>query len=192
MTAKAQLGPTDLMFPIPAALIACGDRDYQNVLTVAWIGMVDSQTVGIGLLKNSYSLGIIREKQAFSVNIPPTKLLEAVDYCGIASGRSADKWAATGLTARTDTASGVPIVAECPVNLECRLLREIELENLVLLLGKITETYVDADKVTLVGGQPRVDPASLDPIVFFAVADEYWSLGRKLGDAFVVGKALLP
>lgn len=191
MTAKTKLGPTNLMFPIPAALIACGDRDYHNLLTVAWIGMVDSQTVGIGLLKNSYSLGIIRQKQAFSVNIPPTKLLEAVDYCGITSGRSTDKWAASGLTALTDTASGVPIVAECPVSLECRLIREIELENLVLLLGKITETHVDVDKVALVDGQPRIDTARMDPIVFFAVADEYWSLGRKLGKAFVVGKALL-
>jgi flavin reductase (DIM6/NTAB) family NADH-FMN oxidoreductase RutF len=188
---KRQLGVTNLFFPIPAALIVCGDQDYSNAVTVAWIGMVDSATVGIGLLKGSYSLGIIRDKGKFTVNIPPADLVKEVDYCGMVSGRNTDKFADTNLTPIKDTLTGVPIIKECPLNIECELIKDLELDNLVLLLGKIVGTHVDEDKVEMLDGKPKVDAAKMNPIVFFAVIDEYWSIGDKLGDAFSVGKVLM-
>jgi len=39
---KIQLGPSDAIFPVPAALVVSGTGDSANVMTVAWIGIVSS------------------------------------------------------------------------------------------------------------------------------------------------------
>ena len=57
----------------------------------------------------------------FTVNVPDTSLVAAVDYCGISSGRSTDKFADAGLTLVPSALVTTPIIAECPYNLECRV-----------------------------------------------------------------------
>ena len=69
---KKQLGPSDAIFPVPAALIVSGMNEDVNIITLAWIGIVSSTppTIGISLRKSRYSLGLIRKTKEFSVNIP--------------------------------------------------------------------------------------------------------------------------
>ena len=51
----------------------------------------------------------------------------ATDYCGVRSGRDTDKWADMGLTKEKASEVSVPLIRECPVNLECRVVRVDEL-----------------------------------------------------------------
>ncbi len=181
------MGPSDLFFPTPAALVVSGEAPHFNIITIAWIGMVDTEKVGIGLLKNQYSLALMRRTEAFTVNIPTSRLFREVDYCGIVSGKDTDKWKATGLTPVPTEKTKIPIIQECPLNIECELEREIELDDLVLVVGRFVETHVDEDKVEKEGGRLRIDCEKMDPLVYFAVGNEYWSVGEKQGDAFFSG-----
>ena len=56
---KKQLGPSDAIFPVPAALIVSGINEEANIITLAWIGIASSTppTIGISIRKTRYSLG---------------------------------------------------------------------------------------------------------------------------------------
>jgi len=78
--------------------------------------------VSISIRKATYSHGLIAAAGEFTVNLPTTSLLEKVDRCGTTSGRDVDKFAAYGLTAVPGDEVKAPLIAECPVNLECRVI----------------------------------------------------------------------
>ncbi len=184
---KRQIGPCNLFFPTPAALVVCGEEPNWNIITIAWIGMVDNEKIGIGLLKEQYSLKLIRSNPRFTVNIPSSNLFRETDYCGLVSGKEVDKFRKTGLTPVPTEKTGVPVIKECPLNIECNLHQEIELDDLVLIIGEFVETHVDVDKSSLKEGKLAIDCEKMLPLVYFALADEYWSVGKKLGNGFESG-----
>lgn len=112
-----------LLAPVPPTLVSCGAMDAPNVLTVAWTGMLQSQPpkTYIALRPERYSYELIRAAGEFVINLPTAALVRAVDYCGVRSGRDVNKFEAARLTAAPASAVGCPLVAECPVNLECRV-----------------------------------------------------------------------
>lgn len=190
---KKKLGQTDIFFPVPAALIGCGDPEEADIVVVASVGMVSSTppTIGISLDKRRYSLELIRKTKAFSVNIPSAELYKETDFCGLVSGRNANKFVLAGLTQIAGSKVRVPLIEECPFNLECQVVSEIELGDYVLILGEIVETHIDEDKMNSTGKADRIDIAKVNPLVYCATVREYWSIGLKLGDAFQAGKEIL-
>jgi flavin reductase (DIM6/NTAB) family NADH-FMN oxidoreductase RutF len=187
---KKALGASDTFFPVPAALVVSGTMDEPNIITVAWTGIMSSTppTVAVSLRNTRFSLEKIRERGDFTVNIPPARLFKEVDYCGLVSGRDADKFAVTGLHAIESSLVGAPIIEECPYNMECRVTGEREIGQWVVLFAEIVETHCDEDKTDATG--TRVDVSKADPLAYCAVVREYRELGRKLGDGFKAGNEL--
>lgn len=190
---KRQLGPMDIFFPVPTALIVSGTMENADVATIAWVGMVSSTppTVAVSFFKNRYSLENIRATKEFTVNIPSADLVREADFCGLASGRNVDKLTKTGLTPIPGNRTQTPIIKECPFNLQCQVIGEMELGDYVMILGEVLETHIDEDKVAMNNDHPKIDLAKVNPLVYAATVREYWSLGQKLGDAFQVGKELM-
>ena len=188
---KRRLGPTDIIFPVPAALVASGTLSCPNLLTVAWIGMMgsDPPILAISLKKSRYSLGIIRKEKEFTVNIPSAKHFREVDYCGLVTGRKRQKFQDCGFTAVPACVVKAPLVEECPFNLECKVLQDIEFGDWVVVFGEIVETHVDADKLDPQAG--KIDVQKIDPLVYCATVREYWNLGSRLGFGFIAGKELV-
>jgi len=71
-----------------------------------------------------------------------------------------DEITLTGLRTLPAERVAPPRIADSPVNLECRLHRELELGNTVFVVGEILCAHV-REEVTVDG---RVDPAKLRPI----------------------------
>ena len=187
---KQQRGASDVMFPIPAALIVSGHGDQVNVMTIAWIGMMSSTppTIGISMISSHYSVELIQATGEFTVNLPSAKQVEIVDYCGLISGRKRNKFTDTGLTPIPAVKIATPMIEECPYNMECVVKQRLELGDFTMFLGEIVETHVDAacvDEET-----QKIQVAQLDPLVYCAVIREYWSLGAKLGNGFQAGRDL--
>ena len=88
------------------------------------------------------------------------------------------------------TKIGTPIIKECPFNVECRVIREVELGEWVMILGEIVETHVDKDKINN-ENKNEIDIAKINPLVYCATVREYWNLGNKLGNSFHVGKEIV-
>jgi flavin reductase (DIM6/NTAB) family NADH-FMN oxidoreductase RutF len=164
--------------PVPVVLVSCGHGEQANILTIAWTGILCSNPpqVGIGVRPDRHSHGLIQATGEFVVNVPGEGLLDEVEYCGFVSGRDAHKFAASGLTLVPGSAVQTPIIAECPINLECRLVHTLPLGSHDLFIGEVVAVQLSE---AVLDERGRVDNDRLKPILF--TGDEYWGLGRLLG-----------
>ncbi len=164
--------------PVPVVLVSCGHGEQANVITIAWIGVLCSNPpqIGIGVRPDRHSHGLIQQTGEFVVNIPNEGLIDQVEYCGSVSGREVTKFAAQGLTPAAGSAVQTPVIAECPLNIECRLVHTLPLGSHDLFVGQVVAVQV-SEKV--LDKQERVDNNKLQPILF--TGDEYWRLGSSLG-----------
>lgn len=188
---KKQLGPTNIFFPIPPALIVSGRGGDANIITIAWIGIAASNppVISISVNKNRFSLDLIRSCGEFTVNLPSSRYFRETDYCGIVSGKETNKFEDTGFTPIESREIEIPIIKECPYNLECRTVNEVELGDYVVFLGEILETHIDSDKLDKFTNEINIE--KVDPLVYCAVVREYWSIGKMIGKGFDAGRDLI-
>ena len=137
--------------------------------------------------KATYSHGNIIRRKAFTVNVPSERHVKEADYCGMVSGRSVDKFAATGLTPVRGDVVDAPLIEECSLVLECRLAHTIELGLHTQFVGEIVDVKIDEESLDP-DGLPDVE--KLRPICFAPEARLYYGLGQSLGEAFSLGKTL--
>ncbi|MDR2966355.1 MAG: flavin reductase family protein [Methanobacteriaceae archaeon] len=184
---KTQIGAKDILFPVPPALIVTGLEDNRNIITIAWIGIVGSKppAIGISLHKSRYSLSLLRQTGEFTVNIPSKSDYIKVDYCGITSGKKRNKFKDTGFTKIDGTKVKVPIIKECPLNIECKIIKELDMSDWILIIGEILEINIDSDKINPDG---KVSVEKVNPLIYVPTIREYWSIGQKLGNSFDVGR----
>jgi flavin reductase (DIM6/NTAB) family NADH-FMN oxidoreductase RutF len=182
---KTKLGPQDILFPVPAALIVSGTMDKPNIVTVAWIGMISCvpPVLGIGIHKSRHSYKLIKKFREFSVNIPPADKYKEVDYCGIISGRDRNKFKDANLTPVKSGKIKTPIIKECPFNLECKLVKTLEVSEHTLFLGEILETHIDSDKVKNKTPQ-GINIDKVNPLVYFPTIRQYRKIGKRIGKSF--------
>lgn len=178
--AKRSVKPFRPVYPGPAGLITSVDSDGgANIITLGEVynlSIADPVIVGISMAPSRYSHELITNSGEFVVNLPTAAILEKVDRCGTTSGRKVDKFAQFGLTPLPAEKVAPPLIAECPVNLECRLLEtrtigDHDMFSGEVLVEHVDEAFLDAD------GRIAVD--RLDVLCY--LHGEYWSLGRRLG-----------
>jgi flavin reductase (DIM6/NTAB) family NADH-FMN oxidoreductase RutF len=118
------------------------------------------------------------------VNLPSTKLVKETDYCGLVSGRDVDK----GRLFETfyGKLKTAPMIIECPINMECKLIQTVSMDSHDVFVGEIIETYGD-DEILKNG---RVDTEKFEPILFITFDTKYWQLGESFAQAWNIGKEL--
>lgn len=186
------LGPRALLYPTPVVVVGSYDAAGRpNVMTAAWAGACCSQPpcVAVSIRPSRYSYGSISHRRAFTLGIASTEHVRQVDYFGLASGASEDKFTAAGLTpVRADTVDA-PYVAEFPVTLECRLLHTVELGVHTQFIGEVLD--VKADEAVL-GNAGLPDIEKVRPLLYAPGQSAYFAVGPRLARAFSVGKDLGP
>jgi len=177
---KVQVKPFRPVYPSPAALITSVDEDGKpNIVTLGEcfnLSIRQPVIVGIAIRTATYSHGLIRRQGEFTVNLPTVDLLEKVDGIGMVSGRACDKFNRFGLTPLPALKVAPPLIAECPVNLECKVLSEQQVGDHQLFLGEVVAQHVDADKLDA-AGQP--DPRRMGMFVF--ALQTYLAVGDVIG-----------
>ncbi|GAB4277758.1 MAG: flavin reductase family protein [Coriobacteriia bacterium] len=189
---KKRLGPQTRLYPMPVPLICSGTGDEANLMTVAWVTIAGTKPPAVAMVvgRRHRTLELMRECGEFTVNFASASYAMEVDYCGLAKGRDVDKWEATGLTKAPSAVVSPPIVAECPYNLECRVMQEIDLPTgSLLVVGEILEAHADEDVLAESGEDVSVE--AMDPLCYVTGVREYWRLGEKVGDAYSIGKSLM-
>ena len=128
--AKKQLGPTTNLFPMPAVLVAVKTGEHAaNILTVAWCGIVGGNPplMALEIGASHFSTPYIEAEGCFTVNVPSSGQVVGVDYCGMVSGTTdPDKPATCGWTMAPASQISAPLIAECPLNLECRIVKKVD------------------------------------------------------------------
>jgi flavin reductase (DIM6/NTAB) family NADH-FMN oxidoreductase RutF len=168
------------VFPSPAGLIVSADEGGKPNIMAAGeifnIGLKNPCIIGIALRKATYSHGLISRTGEFTANLPSRSLLEKVEGIGTVSGRDGrDKFADFGLSPLPSLKVRPPIVGECPVNLECKVLSVTVVGDHDLFLGEVLCMRVDADKL---GENQRM---LIERMESFLYAEwEYYAVGEKL------------
>ncbi len=155
-------------------------------MTAAWGGICCSvpPCVAVSLRKATYSYASIASRKAFTISVPSERYVKEADYFGMASGRSGDKFAATGLTPVRSELVDAPYVGEFPLVLECRLVHTLELGLHTEFVGEILDVKIDEDVLTK-SGVPNIE--KLLPMLFATESRTYYGVGRFLGKAFSIG-----
>jgi flavin reductase (DIM6/NTAB) family NADH-FMN oxidoreductase RutF len=149
----------------PVILLTCD----QNVMAAVSFHYYSTRPpcVQVGVRIDNWTHRLIQEKKEFGVNLPPVGLMEQVRYVGGVSGRQQDKWAATGLTRQPATEIDSVLVAECPVNLECRVVHQVQYKGShTWFIGQIVAVHID-------------DSTNRDDILLFW-QQEFRALGETL------------
>jgi flavin reductase (DIM6/NTAB) family NADH-FMN oxidoreductase RutF len=184
---KVKLGPQTLIYPKPAFLVGADVDRKPNFLTVAWGGIAcgSPPMVSVAIRKNRYTLMGIKQNMAFSLNVPSRDYVVETDYCGITSGSKTDKVADCGFQVFYGDLAGAPMIEECPVNLECKVDRILDLGSHYLVIGEIMEAHVSGDCLT--DGKP--DVRKIQPIAYITgQPGNYYCMGENVGEAFSIGK----
>jgi flavin reductase (DIM6/NTAB) family NADH-FMN oxidoreductase RutF len=188
--AKKALGPTTNLYPMPALLLAVRTgEDSANILTIAWAGIVGNGPALLALRIGGfhYSTPFIDREMSFTVNVPSSSQAVGVDYCGMVSGQQdPDKAATCGWTLLPATQIASPLIADCPLNFECRVVYKHPIGRGAIYIAEILETHVDEDLLDEAGD---IDAALLDPLIFTPERN-YYRLGDKIGRAWELGRAL--
>ena len=178
--AKVQREPHRPVYPTPAGLITSVDEDGEpNIITLGEVHNLSISKpviVGLGIAPARHSHELISRTKEFVVNLPTASLVEKVDRCGSVSGRKVDKFEFLGLTPLPATKVRPPLIAECPVNLECVLLGVEPIGDHDLFRGEVVVQHVDEELLDENGG---IVTERLDAFAY--VLGDYWTLGRKIG-----------
>jgi flavin reductase (DIM6/NTAB) family NADH-FMN oxidoreductase RutF len=177
--AKLQWKPSTILNPVPVTMVTCADGNgTPNIITIAWTGTVSSDPpmVSISVRPERYSHDLIAERKEFVINLVTRSLVRAADFCGVKSGRSIDKFRAVKLTAEPASIVKVPLIAESPVNIECRVERMLPLGSHDMFLARIVAVNVD-ERLIDAKGKLCLDRAGL---ACYNHGD-YCGLGRPMG-----------
>ena len=138
----------NMVYPLPAVMVSCGrPGERPNILTIAWTGTIctNPAMLYISVRPERYSYPIIRETGEFVVNLTTEKLARETDFCGVRSGKDVDKFQHLHLTEEPSQYIQAPGIAQCPVNIECRVTEVKELGSHHMFLAEVLAVHVDED-----------------------------------------------
>ncbi|SHI42892.1 NADH-FMN oxidoreductase RutF, flavin reductase (DIM6/NTAB) family [Malonomonas rubra DSM 5091] len=188
---KRQLGPCVTYFPQPTSIItSVNSEGTANLMTASWVGIVSKTppTMAISLNKGRQTYDNISKQKEFVVNMVPASLAVEADFCGIRSGKNHDKLEQAGLSLQPAECVKVPLLNESPLNVECRLVQEVELGDYRLLMGEILQIHAAESAFDEAG---KMDVRCFDPLVYLGGVREYWDLGNMRAAAYADGQRLV-
>jgi len=182
--AKKEIVCGPFLLPMPIVLVGATRVGKANFMAAAFAGIVNMNppAIALGLNKMHFTSAGIVENGTFSVNLPSTAMMKVTDYCGLVSGHKVDKSGVFKVF--HGKLKSAPMIEECPLNMECKLLHQIDMGPDTAFIGQIVAVY--SDEQYMDGKMP--DMAKIDPLLFSVQDNSYWNIGKKLGPAWNVGK----
>jgi flavin reductase (DIM6/NTAB) family NADH-FMN oxidoreductase RutF len=179
MKMKQLIDPGTVMVPCPVVLVSVGDNDKANIITLSWAANVcsDPPMIAIGVRTKRYSYELLQRTGDFVVNVPPRSLLKTAVTCGTKSGRDIDKFKVCKVTPQPSLKVKSPGIAECPLNIECKIRQVVELGSHHLFIGEVEAAHID-DKVLDAKRRPNI--SKMAPFTFIPLTGEYRSLGTQM------------
>jgi flavin reductase (DIM6/NTAB) family NADH-FMN oxidoreductase RutF len=135
-----------LVAPKPTVLVTCLDgRGKANIIAIAAVTIVSYEPplYMIAVRDNRYSHDIISQTKEFVINVPSIDLVDEVHVCGSSSGSSVDKFKETGLTPAPAKKVNAPLIDECPINIECKVVTSIKPGTHTLFIGEVLATHIE-------------------------------------------------
>ena len=114
-------------------LVAVDAKGKPNPMTIGWgqIGIVWSRPMFTVLVRTSrYTYECLQSSDSFTINVPPRGgLKDELALCKTKSRRDLDKAAECGLTMVPGKAVETPVIDECALHYECRIVARTQQER---------------------------------------------------------------
>jgi len=186
---KILMGPQTLIYPMPALLVGANVDDKPNFMAVAWGGIANSEPpmISVAIRHQRYTLRGIRQNLTFSVNVPSIDMVRETDYCGLTSGSKVNKVEVCQFKVFYGKLDNAPLIEQCPINLECKVVHILDLGSHSLIVGRIEETHISESCLT----DGKQDINKIKPFAYIpAPARQYQALGEIIAKAYSIGKEL--
>lgn len=157
---KKQANFKSAIQPSPKVLVSCRDAaGRDNALAVGYCGncSYDPPMVMVGVVPSRFSYHMIKETGCFVVNLAGKGQKEMFDYLGSVSGRDEDKL--KDIQTADGTKVNAPMLADCPINIECSVVDSILTGSHEMFIGKIEAVHALVDLVDCEG---KIDFSKID------------------------------
>ncbi len=183
---KRKVGAVNCLYPMPTVLVGANVGGKPNYATIAHVGIATIDCIAISSHKTHYTNIGIRENKTFSVNIPSEDLVRLTDYCGTVSGRKEDK--SLLFENFYGTLRTAPMIAGCPLNMECQLVETVDIGAYDFFIGQVIETWCEDSCLT----GDKIDLEKVKPFLFDMPRKSYWRLGPPFAACWSAGKDVKP
>lgn len=181
------LGIKPMLYPMPVLVIGTYDEEGNaDAMVAAWGGVSCDDELCICLSTGHKTVKNFLKTKSLTVSFATSKYTKEVDYLGVISGNNeTNKLKKCGFHVTKSKKVNAPIIKELPVTLECELIKYDK---------KTCHTFVRiknivADDKVLVNG--KVDIKKLDPILYDCENYGYYTIGKKVGQAYSDYKKVL-
>ncbi len=185
MDGKIDIGSQGFLYPMPMVLVGVDLDSGPTFMPVAWVNRVQMNPprVVLGMNKEHATNEGVRVNWQFSLCLPTRGLIAVTDWCGMHSANEAvDK--AEVFTVWRGNLDHAPMIAECPLCLECRLEQTVDLGSHELFVGEVISTWCDENALT--AGNPDIE--KMEPFTLTMPDNRYWAVGEFLGKAWSIGR----
>ncbi|WP_446209646.1 flavin reductase family protein [Micromonospora sp. IBSANI012] len=170
-----------LYFGTPVVLISSrnpdGSANLAPMSSAWWLG----RSAMLGLGDSGQTTANLRREGECVLNLPSSALADAVDRIALTTGRpdvpehkaaqgyryEPDKFALAGLTRQPSDLVAPPRVAQCPIQLECRVVASYPFggtpSHATAFQVEVLRAHVEEDLV--IPGTSYVDPLGWDPLI---------------------------
>jgi flavin reductase (DIM6/NTAB) family NADH-FMN oxidoreductase RutF len=137
-----------LLEPGPVVLVTTARGGRPNVMTMSWHMMLDFEppTLACVISNRNFTFDILTETRECVINIPTAELARKVVACGNTSGRVLDKFKKFHLTALPAERVGAPLISECYVNLECKVIDTSMVDKYCVFILEVVKAWIDRAK----------------------------------------------
>ena len=134
-----------LLEPGPVVLLTTADKGKANVMAMSWHMIVEFEPPLVACVISSadYSFAALKSTRECVIAIPTLELAPIVVQVGNTSGRDLDKFKAFGLTPLPAERVTPPLVAECFVNLECKVTDTRLVNKYNLFVLEVLKAWID-------------------------------------------------
>ncbi len=154
-------------------------------MPVAWASRVNAKPALMSVTIGRHATApAIKETGEFSINIPSVDLLKETDLLGIVSVTDFDK--SSLFDVFYGSLKKAPMIKQCPVTMECRVVQAVELPLDTLFIGDVVEVW--SEERFLSDGNPDVE--KVKPFCLTMPDNRYWSVGNVVGRAWHDGLGL--
>ena len=183
------LKPNPWFLPQPVIIIGTYDADgTPNAMNAAWCGQHTPTQIILSLATHQTTDNLHRLGE-FTVAFATARTMVGADFVGMTSGHHLhEKVAKTGWTVEKAPNVNAPLFKDFPVTFECRATAPLGDDQ--------HEHFIVADIVNILAdeayladdGNPDVEKMGL--ITYDPIHHTYIELGKTVGHAYAVGKAL--
>ena len=148
--------------PRPNVLVSCRNAEGEdNALAIAYCCncSFDPPMLMVGVTPSRYSYKMIKESGCFVVNLVEKDYKEIFDYLGSHSKRNEDKLAKMNVRLEEAQKINAPILADCPVNIECKIVDSIRTGSHEMFVATIEHVHANSD---LLDEKGDIDFSKLD------------------------------